>query len=220
MEEDRYIPLSYISQFNYCKRRVGLLMLEQQWSDSTDTVKGTYEHKNVHTVGIEYRDGRYILTEHEVFSKQLGLIGKCDAIEAIPNSNGVYLPLLDDQRYYLYPIEYKHGKLRTEEEYELQLCAQAMCLEKMYSTQIKTGAVFYINSHRRKEVVFTEKMRQDVIDTALSLTQMLDNEQIPLAESSPKCYRCSLKDICMPDITFSVSDYMKKLKNEIGRDGI
>ena len=74
-------------------------MLEQQWGDSADTVKGTYEHKNVHSVGIEYRDGRYILKEHEVFSKQLELIGKCDAIEAIPNSNGVYLPLLDDQGY-------------------------------------------------------------------------------------------------------------------------
>lgn len=218
MEDDRYIPLSYISQFNYCKRRVGLLMLEQQWNDSTDTVKGTAEHKNVHTVGTEFRDGKYILTEHEVFSRRLGLIGKCDAIEAVPCSDGVCLPLLDDQRYLLYPIEYKHGKLRTEEEYELQLCAQAMCLEEMYSAEISSGAVFYINSHRRKEVAFTEKMRQNVIETASSLTQMLDSKQVPCAKSSPKCSRCSLKDICMPDISSSISDYMKNIKKEIRRD--
>ena len=218
MEDDRYIPLSYISQFNYCKRRVGLLMLEQQWNDSTDTVKGTAEHKNVHTVGTEFRDGKYILTEHEVFSKQLGLIGKCDAIEAVPDSNGTCLSLFGDKRYSLYPIEYKHGKLRTEEEYELQLCAQAMCLEEMYSSKIASGAVFYISSHRRKEVAFTEKMRQGVIETALSLTQMLDNKQIPQAESSPRCSRCSLKDICMPDISSSISDYMKNIRKEIRRN--
>lgn len=192
-------------------------MLEQQWNDSTDTVKGSAEHKNVHTVGTEFRDGKYILTEHEVFSKQLGLIGKCDAIEAIPNNDGVCLPLLDDQRYSLYPIEYKHGKLRTEEEYELQLCAQAMCLEEMYSAKISSGAVFYINSHRRKEVVFTEKMRQNVIETALSLAQMLESKQVPSAESTPRCSRCSLKEICMPDVSSSVMEYMKKIKSEIRR---
>ena len=51
MEDDKLIPLSYISQYEYCRRRVGLLLLEQQWNDSADTVKGTAEHKNVHKSG-------------------------------------------------------------------------------------------------------------------------------------------------------------------------
>ena len=217
MEDDNYIPLSYISQFNYCKRRVGLLMLEQQWSDSTDTVKGTAEHKNVHTAGIEYRNGKYILTELQVYSKKLGLIGKCDAIEAVPHEDGVKLPFIDETCV-LYPIEYKHGKLRSETEYELQLCAQAMCLEEMYSTEIKTGAIFYISSHRRKEIVFSEKQREAVSATAKLLNEMLESKQVPIAESSSKCLRCSLRDICMPDISGNVSSYMKRIINEARRD--
>lgn len=217
METDELIPLSYISQYNYCKRRVGLLMLEQQWSDSTDTVKGTAEHKNVHTVGIEYRDGKYILTEHEVYSRKMGLIGKCDAIESSPCDDGVFLPFLDNGLYCLYPIEYKHGRIRAEAEYELQLCAQAMCLEEMYSAKISAGAVFYINSHRRKEVHFNEEMRCTVVNTAKHLSEMLEMKQVPKPESSPKCYRCSLKDICMPDISSSVSEYMKGIRKEIRR---
>ncbi|MBR1422954.1 MAG: Dna2/Cas4 domain-containing protein [Ruminococcus sp.] len=67
MDIDRSIPLSYISQYNYCKRRAALLMLEQQWSDSADTVKGTAEHKNVHSAGIAFRDNKYVLTELQVF---------------------------------------------------------------------------------------------------------------------------------------------------------
>ena len=217
MEDDKYIPLSYISQYNYCKRRVGLLMLEQQWNDSTDTVKGSSEHKKVHTADIEFRDGKFILTELQVHSKQLELIGQCDAIEAIPRNDGVKLPFIDE-KCRLFPIEYKHGKLRSEEEYELQLCAQAMCLEEMYSAEIKKGAIFYISSHRRKEVTFTPDMRKSVNDTAHALAEMLIKKKVPIAESSAKCSRCSLKEICMPDVQSSVNAYMKSIKKELRSD--
>ncbi len=216
MDDDRYIPLSYISQFNYCKRRAGLLMLEQQWNDSTDTIKGSAEHRNVHKSGIEYREGKCLITELQVFSKRMGLSGKCDAIEAVPCINGVKIPFIEEKSF-LFPIEYKHGKLRNEKEYELQLCAQAICLEEMYSTSITSGAIFYINSHRRKEIVFDESMRISVEETVSSLSEMLNSKQVPKAEHSAKCVRCSLKDICMPEITYSVRDYMKSIKKEMRR---
>ena len=118
-------------------------MLEQQWSDSTDTVKGTAEHKNVHSAGIVLRDNKYVLTELQVFSEKLNLSGKCDAVEATAEQGGVYLPFLDDQKYRLYPIEYKHGRFRSELEYELQLCAQAICLEEMYSCKIEQQYILF-----------------------------------------------------------------------------
>lgn len=218
MQDDKYIPLSYISQFHYCKRRVGLLMLEQQWSDSTDTIKGTAEHKNVHTAGSKSHNGHYVLTELQVFSKKMGLAGKCDVVEAIPCLEGVSLPFLDENRYTLYPIEYKHGKFRNELEYELQLCAQAMCLEEMYCVKIKSGALFYISSHRRKEILFDDELRNTVLKTASELAKLLDSEQVPQAVGSSKCSRCSLKDICMPDILYSVNEYMKKIGKDMRRD--
>lgn len=217
MEDDRYIPLSYISQYNYCKRRAGLLMLEQQWSDSTDTVKGTDEHKNVHSAGMEFRNGKYVMTEFIIFSKSLLLTGKCDAVEAIPSPDGISLPFLDDETYSLYPIEYKHGKLRDEMEYELQLCAQAMCLEEMYSVHIPKGEIFYISSHRRKEITLNEALRKRVTDTVSELSRMMEEEKVPEAVPSARCTRCSVKDICMPDTDTSVNEYMKNVKKEIQR---
>lgn len=220
MEDDRFIPLSYISQYNYCKRRAGLLMLEQQWSDSTDTVKGSDEHRIVHSEGIEFRSGKYVLTELQVFSKELCLTGKCDAVEAIPDPKGIGLRFLDEGTYALYPIEYKHGKLRSETEYELQLCAQAMCLEEMYSAKIDKGAIFYISSHRRKEIVLNEGLRRQVSDTALELCRMLNEEKVPKAEPSSKCSRCSVKDICMPDTEASVGEYMNNIRRDMQRGTI
>ena len=215
MDQDNYIPLSYISQYGYCKRRAGLLLLEQQWKDSTDTVKGSAEHKIVHETGISSRNAFHVLTDMQVYSNRLNLLGRCDAVEAIESEQGCLLPFINSIRCLLYPIEYKHGKLRTEPEYELQLCAQAMCLEEMYECQIDSGAVFFINSHRRKEVIFDTAMRDNVRQTAFALSQMLMNQMVPDAESSPKCLRCSLRDICMPDVMPSVSAYMDQIHNDL-----
>lgn len=215
MELDNWIPLSYISQYTYCNRRAGLLLLEQQWNDSTDTAKGSAEHKHVHTFGASARNGIHVLTDMQVYSHKLQLLGKCDAIEAIESEYGFNIPFLESRRCILYPIEYKHGKLRSEEEYELQLCAQAMCLEEMLDCHVEIGAIFYISSHRRKEVLFDEMMRNSVIKTAGELSQMLKHQIVPPAEYSPKCIRCSLKDICMPKTEQSISDYMRQLERDL-----
>lgn len=208
------IPLSYISQYGYCKRRVGLLMLEQQWSESVDTVKGSAEHQIVHAAGAAVRNGVHILTDMQVFSRKMNLLGKCDAVEATESEQGICLPFLGERRYHLYPIEYKHGKLREETEYELQLCGQAMCLEEMYGCQIDTGAVFYISSHRRKEIRFTDELRQQVVQIADALADMLSNHTVTKAVPSSKCSRCSLKDICLPDVKDSVADYMDLIQKD------
>lgn len=215
MEEDNLIPLSYISQYVYCKRRVGLLMLEQQWKDSTDTVKGTLEHHHVHVDGIKTQNGIFVLTDMTVVSKKLNLFGKCDAVEASACPTGTAFPFLPEGLYALYPIEYKHGKLRSEHEYELQLCAQAMCLEEMYHCTIPSGALFYISSHRRKEIIFTTALRNDVIDTAKALHKMMISGKTSTADFSSKCIRCSLKDICMPEVNTSAQSYLEQIKKEM-----
>lgn len=215
MEDDKLIPLSYISQYGYCKRRAGLLLLEQQWSDSADTAKGSTEHKNVHTAGISERNNIRTLTDLQVISHSMNLCGRCDAVEAVESDNGYLIPFLGQKRFALYPIEYKHGKLRAETEYELQLCAQAMCIEEMFDCRIDRGAIFYISSHRRKEIEITDKYRDSVRRTADALSEMLIQQTVPDAEPSLKCIRCSLKDICLPETPRSVSDYMKRLKHEI-----
>ena len=218
MEEDNYIPLSYISQYNYCKRRAGLLMLEQQWSESTDTIKGRAEHENVHTLSLVRKGNIFMISDMQIVSHSLSLIGRCDCIEAAPDDGGSVFPFLDEKRYSLYPIEYKHGKTRDEAEYNLQLCAQAICLEEMFGCRIENGAVFYISSHRRKEVAFDSNMRNMVSLTAKALETMLRTDDLPKSEKTSKCLKCSLKDICIPSVKYSSKKYMEKVYSTFGSD--
>ena len=211
MEDDRLIPLSYISQYYFCKRRAGLLLVERQWNENEYTAAGRIEHEKVHIQGEERRRGAVYMSDMPVKSQRLNLFGRCDMTEAYPDPKGSVFPFLDEKKYILFPIEYKHGNLRSNAEYELQLCAQALCLEEMYNCRIERGALFYIGSHRRKEVVFTDEQRALVEKAAEKLYEMSESGEVPKAESSAKCLKCSLRDICMPDLSGSADEYMKKI---------
>lgn len=213
MDDWEAIPLSRLSHAGYCLRRAALLTNEQLWNENAETAKGREEHKRVHTSRIEHRGNTLTLYEYDVFSNKLNIAGKCDCIEAVRDEAGCRIPAADFP-VRLYPVEYKHGIVREEEEYELQLCAQSMCLEEMYTTRISGGAIFYISSHRRKNVVFTESLRKKVLETVNQLEDIRRNYRIPPAESGPKCKRCSLRELCMPDANRTAKDYCRKLAKD------
>lgn len=213
MDDWESLPLSRLAHAGYCLRRAALLTNEQLWQENADTAKGREAHKRVHTNRIERRGEHLQLFEYDVFSKKLNIGGKCDCIEATRDDAGCFIPAAEFA-VRLYPVEYKNGKLRDEEEYELQLCAQAMCLEEMYDTTIPEGAIFYISSHRRKTVEFTDELREQVRDTVQKLEDIRRNYSIPPAVSGPKCKRCSLRELCLPDAAQSAKKYCDKLANE------
>ena len=165
------IPISRLSHAAYCMRRAALLTNEQLWSENGDTAKGRSEHERVHTARMERRGEFILLYESSVRSEALGISGKCDCIEATADPEGCRVPGIGFP-VTLYPIEYKHGRLRTEEEYEIQLCAQAMCLEEMFGTRIPEGAIYYVNSHRRMPVELTEELRRAVQETVRQLEEL------------------------------------------------
>ena len=213
LNDPEYLPLSYLSQMGYCPRRVGLLLNEQVWLESADTAKGRKEHESVHTQRIERRGQEIKLFEYAVFSDVLGVSGKCDLIEARQDPSGCRIPPVACP-VRLYPVEYKHGKLRDEQEYNIQLCAQAMCLEEMYHTTIPEGAIFYLSSHRRQTVVLDEPLRQLVRETAKELHRIRKALSVPTARHSEKCRRCSLLEYCMPDVRQSARAYCQQLAEE------
>lgn len=213
MDEWEPIPLSCLSQAAYCLRRAALLTIEQQWVENADTAKGRLEHKNAHTARVERRGSEAKLFEYPVFSDALNLSGKCDCIEVRFDKDGCHLPAVDFPAA-LYPVEFKHGKVRDEEEYEIQLCAQAMCLEEMYQTAIPEGAIFYISSHRRYPVAFTDALRGRVRDTVAAVEEMRRRFSVPPALVSAKCTRCSLREVCLPDLQSSAAKYLEKLTAE------
>ena len=207
------IPLSRLSHAGFCLRRAALLTNEQVWSESADTAKGRAEHERVHTQRVERRGDSAKLYEFPVYSHALGIVGKCDCIEAEADPHGCHVPALDFPAR-LYPVEYKHGKLRAEQEYEIQLCAQAMCLEEMFQTHISEGAIYYITSHRRYPVSLTERLRNLVKETIREIESFRRSFSIPSAEPGANCKACSLRDHCLPGVQPSALSYCTQLRRE------
>ena len=130
-------------------------------------------------------------------------------LELLPEENGFTIPRVN-RTVIPVPVEYKHGELREENEYFIQLCGQAMCLEEMWNCTIHNGFVFFGSSHRRKEVIFSTELRNLVEKGAAQLREMLICGVTPPAEKSPKCNGCSMINECMPDLKCDAHAYRKK----------
>lgn len=211
--DDDLIPLSYVSQYGYCKRRAGLLLLEQQWEDNVSTVEGMVAHERVHSGLQESRSSIIILRSISLCSYELGLNGKSDCIELTRSPEGYLLPWIED-KWMVCPVEYKHGEVRKELEYELQVCAQAMCIEEMTGCRIEYGYIYYEGDRRREKVVLDIQMRGLVIEASKELHEMLRTCKTPDAIKSRRCPECSLIDICLPGSMKSTSGYIMKLMKE------
>lgn len=211
--EEDYLLLSQLTHAGYCLRRAALVMNEQLWNESVDTVKGRQEHMKVHDRRIERRGNEIKLYEYEVISHDLMIRGKCDCIEAVRDDCGCRVPF-SDFSVLLKPVEFKHGRVREEEEYDMQLCAQAMCLEEMYKTNIEDGDIFYVSSHKRHTVLFTEELRQKTKDIIKALQKIRSEYSVPPAEYGAKCKKCSLAELCMPKMKKTAAAYCKRLEEE------
>ena len=122
-------------------------------------------------------------------SERLRLIGKADVVEFHPGADGGDVP---------FPVEYKRGKRRRWDNDEVQLCAQALCLEEMLGVPVPRGAIFHLKSKRRREVTFDAALRQQTIDTAQRLHSLLAAGITPPPVLKARCRGCSLLDVCMP----------------------
>lgn len=213
MDDREYLPLSWLSQVDYCPRRAALLLNERIWTENAETAKGRAEHTRVHNQRVERRGDSLKLYEYTVFSETLGIWGKCDCVEAERSVQGCRIRAADFP-VQLYPIEYKHGTLREESSYKIQLCAQALCLEEMFGDKIPCGALFFISSHRRLEVEFTSQLRAAVRERAAMLRDLREGRIVPPAQYSAKCKRCSIREYCMPKVKASAKAYCRQMAQE------
>ena len=182
------LPLSLLNDYLYCPRRAALKIVEGWRSANQHTARGDIVHEHADLAGYEVAKGVTLLRALPVFSERLGLNGKCDIVEK--HGDGA-----------LRPVEFKLGKRRQWENDDVQLCAQAMCLEEMFGTSIPRGAVFHADSKRRREVEFTAELRTRTEAAGRELHAVLDSQGVPLAVYKPSCEECSLFDICLPKVT-------------------
>lgn len=195
--EDNLIPLSYLSQYYYCPRRAALLLIERLWSENIYTTAGSIIHQRVNEARQEKRSDLVRLTSLPLRSLKMGLLGVADSVEFYADRDGFKVQDLAG-RWEIVPVEYKHGRVRDELEYEVQLAGQAICLEEMLRVTVRRGFIYYAGDRRRKEVPITSKLRQLVQEGAAALHAMLIAGQTPSIVASSKCRKCSLGNDCFP----------------------
>ena len=214
--EEDYLFISGIQHFKFCRRQWALIHVEQQWEENVHTVIGELMHKKAHDPYLtEKRKDTIIVRALPVVSKERGIPGECDVVEFRRCEDGVRL---HGHRglYSIYPVEYKKGKPKTDEKDQLQLAAQAMCLEEMFSTKIKEGALFYGETKRREIIHITDELRIEVRDMFQEMHHYFSRHYTPKVKTSKSCSSCSLKEICLPKLskTVSVGTYMKRMLQE------
>lgn len=109
-------------------------------------------------------------------------------------------------------MEYKRGAPKPHDADELQLCAQAMCLEEMLCTAVPDGALYYGEIRRRVPVSFSEPLRAEVRACLTEMHDLFRRGHTPKVKPARACSACSLKDLCLPRLLSarSVSDYLRE----------
>lgn len=212
--EDDLLPISALQHLAFCPRQWALIHLEGAWADNRLTAEGTVMHERAHDNESESRGDLRIARTLRLRSLRLGLVGQADVVEfhktanpelgmLLPESEGLWQPCI---------VEYKHGKPKIGHEDEVQLCAQALCLEEMLGVKIAEASFFYGQPRRRTDIAIIEPLRRETAALTDELHRLFEAGVTPDPEYSTRCHSCSLENLCLPKITKQkngVKDYIK-----------
>jgi len=206
-DEDDLLPVSALQDITFCERRCALRHIERHWEENVATIEGQNFHERSHDAGTESRGDVRAARGLLLRSLRLGLSGKTDVVEfrlladGEPEASGAVLPGVSG-RWRPFPVEYKRGRLRHERSYEVQLCAQALCLEEMLGVTVPEGALFYGKTARRQPVTFDEELRRDTEAASARLHELFRAGVTPKAVYvKNKCRQCSLVERCVPEVS-------------------
>lgn len=200
--EDDLLPLSGLQHLLFCERQCALIHLEQIWVENRLTVEGRHLHEKSDSGERESRGDLRIARGLPLHSFRLGLSGKADTVELhrldgaepgvgalLPGLPGLWRP---------FPVEYKRGKPKSHRADEVQLCAQALCLEEMLGAPVPAGALYYGETRHRLEVAFDAELRRLTEQAAARFHGLISAGVTPAPVREPKCDSCSLLEVCMP----------------------
>jgi len=215
--EDDLLPLSALQHLMFCERQCALIHLERQWEENRFTVEGDQLHERVHDdPGTESRGELRIVRGLTLRSFRLGLFGIADVVEFRatpaddPRGATVNLPGWSG-RWRATPVEYKRGRPKPDACDEVQVGAQALCLEEMFNCEVPEAALFYALHRRRTPVAVDAGLRATLESAAGRLHDLMNAGLTPRARYEKKCDNCSLVEVCMPSLGTkrrSVREYM------------
>ncbi|PJB69689.1 MAG: CRISPR-associated protein Cas4 [Alphaproteobacteria bacterium CG_4_9_14_3_um_filter_47_13] len=179
------IFLSAIEHYSYCPRQWALIHLEQQFAENVHTMRGNAAHRLVDDHSIKKEKHIRIERSLPLYSLKYNLVGKADVVEF--HAGGA-----------IYPVEYKHGKKRARAHDELQLAAQAVCLEEMLGKPVPVGAIYHVSSRQRREVMIDEALRAKLQETLEAMREHERTGTMSPPVRDARCKECSLSEICQP----------------------
>ena len=201
MNDANPIAISALQHYAYCPRQCALIHVEQVFDDNVYTARGQAVHRLVDTPGYEIKAGVKVERALPLWSDRLGLIGKADVVEFHPGGA-------------VFPVEFKHGRKREKIHDDIQLGAQAMCLEDMLGVSVPLGAIYHASSRRRREVAITPELRGTVEATVNAVRQMIAQGVLPPPVNDERCRACSLIDACQP-AALADAVRLKRLHDEL-----
>lgn len=182
---DEAIMLSALQHYAFCPRQCALIHVEQIWTENAQTTRGQQVHERAHGGGSEERDGIKTLRSLPLVSREHGIAGVADVVEILPDGSPR-------------PVEYKSGKAKPRLADEVQLCAQALCLEEAFGVSIPEGYIYHAASHKRREVAFTPELRRAVLEARDGVRELQRTQVLPPPAADERCQFCSLQDECEP----------------------
>ncbi len=218
-EEDDFLPISALQHLAFCERQWALIHLEGLWSENVLTAQGGTLHRKVHDAEADVRGDVRTARGLRVRSARLGLTGRADVVEfhRLPadSEGGASLEGVDGL-WQPFPVEYKRGRPKAGNCDEVQLCAQALCLEEMLDVAIPRAALFYGMPRRRTDVELDRRLRDETVALTERLHRLTEAAETPPPPPRKRCRSCSLRDLCLPRLVrrAKARDYADRMMAE------
>lgn len=191
------LPARMINEYVYCPRLAYLEWVQGEWAESADTAEGSVRHRRVDKAAGALPDADELTEDDRIHvrsltiaSERLGLIARIDLIES---EDGAVVP-----------VDYKRGKrphvpTGAYDPERVQVCVQGLILEEQ-GYRCDDGVLYFSESRERIRVPFDDELRAKTRAAIAGLRLVAAGRHIPPPlEDSPKCPRCSLVGICLPD---------------------
>jgi CRISPR-associated exonuclease Cas4 len=201
--EGEPIPISALQHAVYCLRQAALIHLERLWEENRYTAEGHVLHVHADKPGVRRQRGVRRVSALPIASARLGIAGVADLVEFLPGADGETA----------LPVEFKRGKPKLHRADEVQLCAQALCLEEMTGRPVPEGALYYAETKRRVAVPFDAELRRLTEETAAALAALFESRRTPPpTDHRSRCRACSLKEQCRPEaVGRDVADWRRRM---------
>lgn len=195
------VPISALEHYRYCPRQSALILVDGVWVDNAHTVRGSYDHRRADIPAVRVERGRRVQRAVPLWSEMWGLTGRADAVEWHPNGEIV-------------PVEYKSGR-RHGDTADVQLCAEAFCLEEMLNTTVDYGQIWYSAVRRRRRITFTDDLRELTATTIRAVHELFEQRTLPPPEDDERCDQCQLVGNCLPHLVANTAELSRYLRREV-----